>query len=63
MREYADRAMLGEKEIGRRVALQVYARLAPHKIRVPEGFRPWMMFDRHMAALWEAGKCDAGRRR
>lgn len=63
MREYADRAMLGEKELGRRVMLQVKARLAPYRIRIPEGFRPWTMFDRHMAALLEAGKCDAGRRR
>jgi hypothetical protein len=63
MREYADRARLPEDVIAKRIHLQVMARLAPHKISVPRDWRPWTMFDRHMTALWEAGKCDAGRRR
>lgn len=58
MREYADRAVLGREQLGERVRLQVLARLAPEKIRVPKNWRPWTAFDRHMAALMEAGGCS-----
>ena len=58
MRGYADRAALSLETIGERVRLQVLARLAPHKIRVPAKWQPWTVFDRHMAELMEAGGCD-----
>jgi len=58
MRAYADRAALSLETIGERVRLQVLARLAPHQIRVPAGWRPRTAFDRHLAALMEAGGCD-----
>jgi hypothetical protein len=58
MREWADRAVLSREVMADRVRLQVMAKLAPHKIRIPDGWRPWTAFDRHMAALMEAGGCD-----
>lgn len=57
---YADRAVLSLKTIGDRVRLQVMAKLAPHKIRIPAGWQPWTVFDRHMATLIEAGKQTKG---
>ena len=60
MRGYAGRAVLSPETIGERARLQVIAKLAPHKIRIPDGWRPWTVFDRHMAALMEAGKQTKG---
>ena len=53
---YLDRFSLSEEKIKENLRLQVVAKLAPHKLRIPAGWKPRNAFERHLKSLMDRSR-------